>query len=37
LTSLERLGFEGVSPAGIDRVLHYRDHPEFDERDKLVV
>ncbi|HKM72931.1 MAG TPA: carboxymuconolactone decarboxylase family protein [Stellaceae bacterium] len=28
---------EGVSPAGIDRILHYRNHPEFDERDKLVV
>jgi uncharacterized peroxidase-related enzyme len=28
---------EGVSPAGVDRVLDYRDHPEFDERDKLVV
>jgi uncharacterized peroxidase-related enzyme len=28
---------EGVSPAGVDRILDYRDHPEFDERDKLVV
>ena len=28
---------EGVSPAGVERVLDYRDHPEFDERDKLVV
>ncbi len=28
---------EGVSPAGIDRVLDYHDHPEFDARDKLVV
>lgn len=28
---------EGVSPAGVDRVLDYRDHPELDERDKLVV
>ena len=28
---------EGVSPAGIERVLYYRDHPEFDERDKLIV
>ena len=28
---------EGVSPAGVERVLYYRDHPEFDERDKLVV
>ena len=28
---------EGVSPAGVERVLDYRDHPEFDDRDKLVV
>jgi len=28
---------EGVSPAGVERVLEYRDHPEFDDRDKLVV
>jgi AhpD family alkylhydroperoxidase len=28
---------EGVSPNGVDRVLDYRDHPEFDESDKLVV
>ena len=28
---------EGVSPAGVDDILDYRDHPEFDERDKLVV
>lgn len=28
---------EGVSPAGIDSILDYGDHPEFDERDKLVV
>ena len=28
---------EGVSAAGVERVLYYRDHPEFDERDKLVV
>ena len=28
---------EGVSAAGVDRVLDYRDHPEFDEVDKLVV
>jgi len=28
---------EGVSPAGVERVLEYRDHPEFDYRDKLVV
>jgi AhpD family alkylhydroperoxidase len=27
---------EGVSAAGVERVLYYRDHPEFDERDKLV-
>jgi len=28
---------EGVSPAGVERVLDYRDHPEFDDRDRLVV
>jgi len=28
---------EGVSPAGAERILDYRDHPEFDDRDKLVV
>jgi AhpD family alkylhydroperoxidase len=28
---------EGVSPAGVDRVLDYADHPEFDATDKLVV
>lgn len=28
---------EGVSPAGVDRILDYRAHPEFDERDRLVV
>ena len=28
---------EGVSAAGADRLLDYRDHPELDERDKLVV
>src|SRR5215831_11385327 len=28
---------EGVSPAGVERVLDYRNHPEFDDRDKLVV
>ena len=28
---------EGVSRAGVERVLDYRDHPEFDERDKLAV
>jgi uncharacterized peroxidase-related enzyme len=28
---------EGVSPAGIERILDYHDHPELDERDKLVV
>jgi AhpD family alkylhydroperoxidase len=31
------LAIEGVSCAGIERVLDYRDHPEFDDRDKLVV
>ena len=28
---------EGITPAGVDRVLDYQDHPEFDEVDKLVV
>ena len=28
---------EEVSPAGVVRILDYRDHPEFDDRDKLVV
>src|SRR5215469_16011208 len=28
---------EGVSPAGVGRILDYRSHPELDERDKLVV
>jgi uncharacterized peroxidase-related enzyme len=28
---------EGVSPGGVERVLDYGDHPEFDDRDKLVV
>lgn len=28
---------EGVSAAGAERVLDYRDHPELDEVDKLVV
>jgi AhpD family alkylhydroperoxidase len=28
---------EGISPAGVERALDYGDHPEFDERDKLVV
>jgi uncharacterized peroxidase-related enzyme len=31
------LVIEGVSPAGVDRILDYREHPEFDEKDKLVV
>ena len=26
-----------MSPEGVDRILDYRGHPEFDERDKLVV
>jgi len=30
-------GDRGVSPAGVERVLEYRNHPEFDDRDKLVV
>ena len=28
---------EGLSSAGVDRVLDYRDHPEFDDTDRLVV
>ena len=28
---------EGVSAAGVEHVLDYVDHPEFDEKDKLVV
>src|SRR3984957_7250033 len=31
------LAVEGVSPAGSDRLLDYRDHPELDEVDRLVV
>lgn len=31
------LAVEGVSPAAIDRVLDYRDNPEFDAVDRLVV
>jgi uncharacterized peroxidase-related enzyme len=31
------LAVEGVSPAGARRVLDYRDHPELDETDRLVV
>jgi uncharacterized peroxidase-related enzyme len=31
------LAVEGVSSAGADRLLDYRDHPELDARDKLVV
>ena len=31
------LAVEGVSAAGADRLLDYRDHPELDEVDKLVV
>ena len=28
---------EGVSPGGVERMLDYRSHPQFDDRDKLVV
>ena len=28
---------EGITPTGVERILEYRDHPELDERDKLVV
>ena len=31
------LAVEGVSAAGADRLLDFRDHPELDEADKLVV
>ncbi|HEX3863009.1 MAG TPA: carboxymuconolactone decarboxylase family protein [Stellaceae bacterium] len=31
------LAIEGVSAAGADRLLEYRDHPELGELDKLVV
>jgi alkylhydroperoxidase family enzyme len=28
---------EGITPEGVDRVLDYATHPEFDDIDKLVV
>jgi AhpD family alkylhydroperoxidase len=31
------LAVEGVSAAGADRLIEWRDHPELDECDKLVV
>jgi uncharacterized peroxidase-related enzyme len=31
------LAIEGVSPAGVDRLLEWHDHPELDEVDRLVV
>ena len=31
------LAVEGVSPAGVDRLLDWRDHPELDAVDRLVV
>ncbi|HTZ36029.1 MAG TPA: carboxymuconolactone decarboxylase family protein [Stellaceae bacterium] len=31
------LAVEGVSAAGVDRLLDYRDHPELDPVDRLVV
>jgi uncharacterized peroxidase-related enzyme len=31
------LAVEGVSSAGVDRLLDYRDHSELDETDRLVV
>lgn len=31
------LTVEGVSPEGIEEILDYHDHPEFDDVDKLVV
>jgi AhpD family alkylhydroperoxidase len=31
------LAVEGVSPEGAERLLDYRDHPELDDTDRLVV
>src|SRR3712207_6609792 len=31
------LAVEGISPAGIDRLMDWQDHPELDETDRLVV
>jgi uncharacterized peroxidase-related enzyme len=31
------LAVEGISPAGIDRIMDWQDHPELDETDRLVV
>ena len=31
------LAVEGISPAGVQRILDYREHPELDEVDRLVV
>lgn len=31
------LAVEGISPDGIDRIMEWRDHPELDETDRLVV
>ena len=31
------LMFEGLSPEGADAILDYKDHPELDETDKLIV
>ncbi|HEY4252571.1 MAG TPA: carboxymuconolactone decarboxylase family protein [Roseomonas sp.] len=31
------LSVEGISPAGIDRLLDYQDHPELDAVDRVVV
>jgi AhpD family alkylhydroperoxidase len=28
---------EGISPAGVERILDYQDHPELDDGDKLTV
>ena len=28
---------EGITPTGVEGILEYRDHPELDERDKLVI
>ena len=28
---------EGLSPKGVDAIMDYKNHPEFDEKDKIVV
>lgn len=31
------LSVEGVSPEGVERLMHYEDHPELDDTDRLVL